>query len=250
MLSGGSHGFVIDHWWQTETGAPVLGTPLTMPLKLGQVGVALPGVDAAVVDLNGQEVPAGTVGRLVLKRPFPHLLKGLWNDPSGFLALWDQQSRAYLSGDLAVKDNDGYFSLRGRVDDAIKAGDYLIGASEIEQVLTSHPNVLEAAVIKLEHPEQGSALKVFVVFRDISPIEEIQAVLKQRLQAQLRSHFGPMLGTPEILILSQLPRSRGGTILRNVLRTRKLTHTFVDFKLSERNTKKQLLERSFATEDQ
>ena len=250
LLSGGSHGFVIDHWWQTETGAPVLGTPLTMPLKLGQVGVALPGVDAAVVDLNGQEVPAGTVGRLVLKRPFPHLLKGLWNDPSGFLALWDQQSRAYLSGDLAVKDNDGYFSVRGRVDDAIKAGDYLIGASEIEQVLTSHPNVLEAAVIKLEHPEQGSALKVFVVFRNISPIEEIQAVLKQRLQAQLRSHFGPMLGTPEILILSQLPRSRGGTILRNVLRTRKLTHTFVDFKLSERNTKKQLLERSFATEDQ
>jgi acetyl-CoA synthetase len=225
LLSDGKHGFVIDHWWQTETGAPVLGTPLTMPFKVGQVGLPLPGVDAAVMDLNGQEVPAGTVGRLVLKRPFPHLFKSIWGDPSGFLALWDQQSRAYLSGDLAVMDNDGYFSLHGRVDDAIKAGDYLIGASEIEQVLTAHPNVTEAAVIKLNDTEQTSSLKIFVAFFAIDPIPEVHAVLKQRLQAQLRSHFGPTLGTPEIIILEQLPRSRGGVILRNVLRKTQSTPT-------------------------
>jgi acetyl-CoA synthetase len=223
LLSKGKHGFVIDHWWQTETGAPVLGTPLTMPFKVGQVGVPLPGVDAAVTDLNGQEVPAGTVGQLVLRRPFPHLLKGLWGDPNGFCSLWDQKSRAYLSGDLAVMDDDGYFSLRGRVDDAIKAGDYLIGASEIEQVLTAHPNVAEAAVIKLNDTEQVSSLKIFVVFFAIDPIPEVLAVLTQRLQAQLRSHFGPTLGTPEILILEHLPRSRGGVILRNVLRATQTT---------------------------
>ena len=230
LLSNGSHGFVIDHWWQTETGAPVLGTPITMSFKVGQVGVALPGVDAAVVDLNGLEVPAGTVGQLVIKRPFPHLFKGLWGDPGGFLALWDVNTRAYLSGDLAVMDSDGYFSLRGRVDDAIKAGDYLIGASEIEQVLTADPNVAEAAVIKLEHSVPVSALKIFVVFHDTNLVTEIQEVLKQRLQAKLHSHFGPTLGTPEIIVLKELPRSRGGTLLRNVLRTRKLTHILSDLK--------------------
>ncbi len=223
LLAGGQNGFVIDHWWQTETGAPVLGTPLVMPFKMGQVGVSLPGIDAAVVDLNAQEVPAGTVGQLVLKRPFPHLLKGLWNDPSGFLALWDANTKAYLSGDLAVMDTDGYIGLRGRVDDAIKAGDYLIAASEIEQVLTSNPNVLEAAVIKLGGTEQGNlerstSLKIFVVFTDTNAIGEIESVLKHRLQAQLQNHFGPTLGASEILILEQLPRSKGGSVLRNELR--------------------------------
>jgi acetyl-CoA synthetase len=228
LLAGGQNGFVIDHWWQTETGAPVLGTPLVMPLKIGQVGVSLPGVDAAVVDLNGQEVPAGVVGQLVIKRPFPHLLKGLWNDSSGFLALWDVKTKAYLSGDLAVMDSDGYISLRGRVDDAIKAGDYLIAASEIEQVLIANPNVLDAAVIKLgdtehsnlEHSnlKRNTSLKIFVVFTDTNAIEEIESVLKHRLQAQLQNHFGPTLGASEILILEQLPRSKGGSVLRNELR--------------------------------
>jgi acetyl-CoA synthetase len=218
LLAGGTQGFVVDHWWQTETGAPVLGTPLTMPFKLGRVGVALPGVDAAVVDLNGAEVPPGTVGQLVLRRPFPHLLKDLWNDEAGFQALWDRRSRAYLSGDLAVMEADGYFSLRGRVDDAIKAGDYLIAAGEIEQVLSANPNVLEAAVIKLEGLEQSSALKIYVVFTDASPIVDIRDVLTQRLQSQLQSHFGPTLGTPEIIVLESLPRSKGGAVLRQVLR--------------------------------
>lgn len=223
LLAGGQNGFVIDHWWQTETGAPVLGTLLVMPFKMGQVGVSLPGIDAAVVDLNGQEVPAGTVGQLVLRRPFPHLFKGLWNDPTGFLALWDANTKAYLSGDLAIMDRDGYIGLRGRVDDAIKAGDYLIAASEIEQVLTSNPNVLEAAVIKLNDGEQdnlehGGALKIFVIFTDTNATHEIESVLKQRLHAQLQNHFGPTLGASEILILERLPRSKGGTVLRNELR--------------------------------
>jgi acetyl-CoA synthetase len=228
LLAGGQNGFVIDHWWQTETGAPVLGTPLVMPFKMGQVGVSLPGIDAAVVDLTGLEVPAGTVGQLVLRRPFPHLLKGLWNDPTGFLALWDANTKAYLSGDLAVMDFEGYIGLRGRVDDAIKAGDYLIAASEIEQVLTSNPNVLEAAVIKLGDNEQdnlkhsnlehGSTLKIFVVFTDTNATHEIESVLKQRLQAQLQNHFGPTLGASEILILERLPRSKGGSVLRHELR--------------------------------
>jgi acetyl-CoA synthetase len=223
LLAGGQNGFVIDHWWQTETGAPVLGTPLVMPFKMGQVGVSLPGIDAAVVDLNAQEVPAGTVGQLVLRRPFPHLLKGLWNDAGGFLALWDANTKAYLSGDLAVMDKDGYIGLRGRVDDAIKAGDYLIAASEIEQVLTSNPNVLEAAVIKLgdgeqDNLERSTTLKIFVVFTDTNATQEIESVLKQRLQAQLQNHFGPTLGASEILILERLPRSKGGTVLRQELR--------------------------------
>jgi acetyl-CoA synthetase len=230
LLAGGQNGFVIDHWWQTETGAPVLGTPLVMPFKMGQVGVALPGIDAAVADLNAQEVPAGTVGQLVLRRPFPHLLKGLWNDPSGFLALWDAKTKAYLSGDLAVMDNEGYIGLRGRVDDAIKTGDYLIAASEIEQVLTSNPNVLEAAVIKLGESEQGklehgSALNIFVVFKDTNATAQIESVLKQRLQAQLQNHFGPTLGASEILVLEQLPRSKGGNVLRNELRTAATRHS-------------------------
>jgi acetyl-CoA synthetase len=139
------------------------------------------------------------------------------------LALWDANTKAYLSGDLAVMDSEGYIGLRGRVDDAIKAGDYLIAASEIELVLTSNPNVLEAAVIKLGDTERGnlehgSALNIFVVFTETNAIAEIESVLKQRLQAQLQNHFGPTLGASEILILERLPRSKGGTVLRHELR--------------------------------
>ena len=214
--------FVIDHWWQTETGAPTLSTPLCEPTRPGQVGLPLPGVEAKVVDVEGHELPPGQKGHLVLCQPFPHFMRGLWNSPEGYRALWERIPGYYTTGDLAVRDEAGYIALLGRSDDVIKAGEQRIGTAEIEGVLVSHPAVAEAAAVGIPDPEQGEVIKVYVVLRSKEASPEVQEVLAQRLLAHLRRQLGPLAVPAEVVFLDRLPRTKSGKILRRLLKAREL----------------------------
>ncbi|HEU4740541.1 MAG TPA: AMP-binding protein [Meiothermus sp.] len=214
--------FVIDNWWQTETGAPTLATPLCEPTRPGEVGLPLPGVEAKVVDAEGHELLAGQKGHLVLPQPFPHFMRGLWNNPEGYRALWERIPGCYATGDLAVRDQAGYITLLGRSDDVIKAGEQRIGTAEIEGVLVSHPAVAEAAAVGVPDAEQGEAIKVYVVLRSKEASPEVQEVLAQKLSAHLRRQLGPLAVPAEVVFLDRLPRTKSGKILRRLLRAREL----------------------------
>jgi len=214
--------FVIDHWWQTETGAPTLSTPLCEPATPGKVGLPLPGVEAKVVDAEGHELPPGQKGHLVLLQPFPHFMRGLWNNPEGYRALWERIPGCYVTGDLAVRDEAGYIALLGRSDDVIKAGEQRIGTAEIEGVLVSHPAVAEAAAVGMPDREQGEVIKIYVVLRSKEASPEVQEVLAQKLSAHLRRQLGPLEVPAEVVFLERLPRTKSGKILRRLLKAREL----------------------------
>ncbi|ADH63474.1 transcriptional regulator, IclR family [Allomeiothermus silvanus DSM 9946] len=166
LADSGRRAFVADNWWQTELGGPTLGTPLTHPAKPGAAGVALPGVEAAIVSPEGQEVPAGQGGLLVLKRPFPHMMRTVWGNPERYAQYWREiPGEVYAAGDVASCDEDGYFSVLGRADDVLNVAGHRIGTADVESALVSHPAVAEAAVIGVADSLKGERIKAFVVLR-------------------------------------------------------------------------------------
>jgi acetyl-CoA synthetase len=204
----------LDNWWQTETGAPCLSTPLTLPYRPGKVGVPLPGIEALVVDPQGTPLPPGSKGELALRVHSPQFMQGFW--PQG-----EVQRGLYLTGDLAVQDEAGYFTLLGRSDDVIKLGDQRIGAAEVENCLLNHPAVAEAAAIGLS-TEEGGRLKAFVVLRSWESTPEVQELLADRLRAHLRSHLGLAEAPIELAFVKELPRTKSGKILRRLLKAREI----------------------------
>ena len=132
LAGDGKWGYVVDNWWQTELGGPALGTPVTLPMRPGKAGLALPGCEADVVDINGKPVPPGVSGRLILKRPFPHFMRTIWNNPARFEKDWQELPGCYITGDLATKDEDGYISVIGRADDVLNVAGHRIGTAEVE----------------------------------------------------------------------------------------------------------------------
>ncbi|AEB12549.1 AMP-binding protein [Marinithermus hydrothermalis] len=215
--------FVLDNWWQTETGAPALATPLALPARPGRVGVPLEGVEARVVDAEGRELPPGEKGFLVLKRPFPHFMRALWNNPEGYRALWARFG-GYFTGDFAVRDAEGYFTVLGRSDDVIKVGDQRVGTAEIEDVLLSYPAVAEAAAVGVPDPERGEVVKAYVVLRFKEATPEVHEVLASKLKAHVRRHLGELATPAEVVFLDRLPRTKSGKILRRLLRAWELGH--------------------------
>jgi acetyl-CoA synthetase len=220
IMGNGEHGFVVDNWWQTELGGPTIATPLVMEAKPGAAGVALPGVEAAVVDHEGNEVPKGTGGLLALRRPFPHMMRTLWNDESRYRDYWTEiPGEVYAAGDVASWDKDGYITILGRSDDVLNVAGHRIGTADVESALVSHPAVAEAAVIGVPDPLKGENIKAFVVLRSGHHAGD---ELKSALVAHVRHELGPIATPADIAFPDKLPKTRSGKIVRRLLKAQEM----------------------------
>lgn len=219
LAGDGKWGYVIDNWWQTELGGPALGTPPGMPMRPGKVGVPVPGVEADVLDEDGHPCAPGVGGRLVLKRPFPYMLRTVWRDPARYERDWRQIPGVYVTGDVAVKDKDGYIAVLGRADDVLNVAGHRIGTAEVESALVSHPAVAEAAAIGVPDPLKGETIKVFVQTRsDHVPSEALAATLIEHVRREL----GPIATPSALEFVSSLPKTRSGKILRRFLKAKEI----------------------------
>ncbi len=214
---GGGKAPIVDTWWQTETGH-ILITPLpgVTATKPGSATMPFPGIDADVVDSNGQPVPLGEGGYLVLRRPWPGMLRGIYGDPERYKATyWSRFKGLYFAGDGARRDQDGYFWLLGRVDDVMNISGHRISTIEVESALVDHPAVAEAAVVGKHDPVSGEAIFAFVITRaGIATSEE----LATELRAHVASVIGPIAKPRYLLFTPDLPKTRSGKIMRRLLR--------------------------------
>ena len=212
---------VIDTWWQTETGCFMISPLPVSPLKPGSATKPLPGIIADVMDLDGQSVPPGRGGLLVIKQPWPSMLRTLYNNPERYKkTYWEQiPGQIYVSGDIARKDDDGYFWIQGRADDVLKIAGHRIGTSEIESGFVSHPAVSEAAVIGKPDPIRGEVIKAFIILKEgYSGTPELTDELKKHV----RHEIGPIAVISDIVYTATLPKTRSGKIMRRVLKAREL----------------------------
>ncbi len=217
LAGDGKWGYVIDNWWQTELGGPALGTPPTMAMRPGKCGVSVPGSEADVVDDQGKSVPPNAGGRLVLKRPFPSMLRTVWGDASRYERDWRQIPGCYVTGDVATKDADGYIAVLGRADDVLNVAGHRIGTAEVESALVSHPAVAEAAAIGIPDPLKGETIKVFVQVRsDHVPSAALSAALIEHVRREL----GPIATPSALEFVTALPKTRSGKILRRFLKAK------------------------------
>jgi acetyl-CoA synthetase len=217
LAGDGKWGYVVDNWWQTELGGPALGTPPTMAVRPGKVGVALEGTDADVVDDQGKSVPPGVGGRLVLRRPYPCMLRTVWGDPARYERDWQQIPGCYVTGDVALKDEDGYITVLGRADDVLNVAGHRIGTAEVESALVSHPAVAEAAAIGVPDPLKGEVIKCFVQTRaGHVPSDALASALIEHVRREL----GPIATPSAVEFVAALPKTRSGKILRRFLKAK------------------------------
>jgi acetyl-CoA synthetase len=211
---------IMDTWWQTETGGFMI-TPLPItPLKPGSATRPFFGIDADVVDDDGKPVPAGEEGYLVLKKPWPGMLRTVYHDPERYKEqYWSKFKNMYQTGDSARKDEDGYIWVIGRMDDVIKVSGYRLGTAEVESALVSHPDVAEAAAIGLPHELKGNAIHAYVILR--AGVEKSDK-LKEDLLNHVAHEMGPIAKPEEITFVDSLPKTRSGKIMRRLLKTRAL----------------------------
>ncbi|HEX7973068.1 MAG TPA: acetate--CoA ligase, partial [Anaerolineales bacterium] len=211
---------IMDTWWQTETGGFMI-TPLPItPLKPGSATRPFFGVEVDVVDENGKPVPAGEEGYLVIKRPWPGMLRTVYRDPERYeKQYWSKFGNMYQTGDSARKDKDGYVWIIGRMDDVIKVSGYRLGTAEVESALVSHSAVAEAAAIGLPHELKGNAIHAFVMLK-------AGVTKSDKLAEELRNHvgheIGPIAKPEDITFVESLPKTRSGKIMRRLLRARAL----------------------------
>ena len=217
LAGDGKWGYVVDNWWQTELGGPALGTPPTMAVRPGKVGVALEGSAADVVDEQGKSLPPGVGGRLVLKRPYPCMLRTVWGDAARYERDWQQIPGCYVTGDVALKDKDGYITVLGRCDDVLNVAGHRIGTAEVESALVSHPAVAEAAAIGVPDPLKGEVIKCFVQTRaGHTPSDALAAALIEHVRREL----GPIATPSALEFVAALPKTRSGKILRRFLKAK------------------------------
>ena len=211
---------IMDTWWQTETGGFMI-TPLPItPLKPGSATLPFFGIDVDVVDEQGKPVTAGEEGYLVIKTPWPGMLRTIYRDPERYQQqYWGKFGNMYQTGDSARRDKDGYIWVIGRMDDVIKVSGYRLGTAEVESALVSHPAVAEAAAIGLPHEIKGNAIHAYVLLK--SGVEK-----SEKLRDDLRNHvgheIGPIAKPEDITFVDLLPKTRSGKIMRRLLRARAL----------------------------
>lgn len=219
ICDNGKTGFVADNWWQTETGGPCLGTTPAFPARPAKAGKALPGVVAEVVDYAGKKMPPNKGGLLVLRQPFPHMFRTVYGDLERYAQDWNKVPNAYTTGDVAVCDEDGYFTVVGRADDVLNVAGHRIGTADVEGALVSHPAVAEAAVIGRPDEIKGENIKAFVILRvGHSASPELEAKLKDHVRHTLGSIAIPA----EIAFPDKLPKTRSGKIIRRLLKAQEL----------------------------
>jgi acetyl-CoA synthetase len=214
---GGKRCPIVDTWWQTETGA-ILISPLpgATPTKPGSATLPLPGVDAAVVDKQGKPVPPDAGGYLVVRRPWPSMMRTIFGDPARYKKqYWSEIPGSYFAGDGARRDKDGYFWVMGRIDDVIKVSGHRLGTAEIESALVSHDTVAEAAVVGRPDDLTGEAVVAFVTLEGgRAPSDE----LKDGLKAHVTREIGSLARPADIRFTDALPKTRSGKIMRRLLR--------------------------------
>jgi len=219
---GGGRCPIMDTWWQTETGGFVI-TPLPItPLKPGSATKPFFGHEVAIVDEQGNPVPDGEEGKLVLQAPWPGMARSIWGDPERFReTYWKDYEKQgwYKAGDAARRDSDGYFWVIGRIDDVIKVSGYRLGTAEIESALISHYAVAESAVVGLPHEIKGNAIHCYVLLRaGITGNKALEEELKEHVSREL----GPIARPEHVEFVDSLPKTRSGKIMRRVLKARAL----------------------------
>jgi len=221
---GGGNCPVVDTWWQTETGQLMISPlPGVTHGKPGSAMTALPGISADVVNDEGESVPNGSGGYLVLKEPWPAMLRTIWGDDERYRdTYWSRYEKQgyYFAGDGAKKDEDGDIWLLGRVDDVMNVSGHRLSTTEIESALVSHPKVAEAAVVGANDPDTGQAVCAFVILRE-SALEEGESA-SDELISELREHVAKEIGKiarpRQIMVVPELPKTRSGKIMRRLLR--------------------------------
>jgi acetyl-CoA synthetase len=208
---------IVDTWWQTETGAIMISPlPGVTPTKPGTATLPFFGVDAAIVDKEGNEQPHNTGGLLVIRKPWPSMLRGIFNDPDRYQKqYWSDVPGMYFTGDGARRDDDGYFWIMGRVDDVLNVSGHRLGTAEIESALVSHPSVAEAAVVGMPHELKGQGVAAFVTLRAGKPPSE---ALKKELIQTVRTAIGALAQPDQIRFTEALPKTRSGKIMRRLLK--------------------------------
>lgn len=187
-----------------------------VPLKPGSATFPLPGVDAAVVNESGETVNPEERGLLVIRKPWPGMLLGIYSNPERYKeAYWSKFPGMFYTGDYAVKDRDGYFWVLGRADEVLKIAGHRIGTAELEDAAVSHPQVAEAAVVAKAHPVKGESIVIFIVLKEgVSPSPN----LEKELAKHMRDMVGPIATPDEIYFVGKLPKTRSGKIMRRVLK--------------------------------
>ena len=214
---------VVDTFWQTETGGHMI-TPLpgATPLVPGSCTLPLPGIMAAIVDETGNDLPNGSGGMLVVKRPWPSMIRTIWNDPERFKKSYfpeEMGGTIYLAGDGAVRNIDnGYFRITGRIDDVLNVSGHRMGTMEIESALVAHPLVAEAAVVGRPDDLTGEAIVAFVVLKRSRPTGDEGKAIAKELRDWVGKEIGPIAKPKDIRFGDNLPKTRSGKIMRRLLR--------------------------------
>lgn len=212
---------IVDTWWQTETGGHIL-TPLpgATPLKPGSCTLPLPGISTGVVDEAGNDVPAGRGGLLVIKRPWPAMIRTVWGDAERYKSGYfpTDLKGYYLAGDNAQRDADGYYWIMGRTDDVLSVSGHRLGGTEIESALVAHEKVAEAAVVGRPDATTGEAIVAFIMLKEPVPDGEKADAIAKELRDWVANEVGPIAKPRDIRFGNNLPKTRSGKILRRLLR--------------------------------
>jgi acetyl-CoA synthetase len=208
---------IVDTWWQTETGAIMLAPlPGAVPTKPGSATRPFFGIDPAIVDREGETVPAGSGGLLVIRKPWPSMARTIFNDPDRYIQqYWSEIPGCYFSGDGARVDQDGDYWLMGRVDDVINVSGHRLGTMEVESALVAHPKVAEAAVVGRPHELKGQAIAAFV---SLESSYQPSPQLKEELREWVAKEIGSLARPEDIRFTQALPKTRSGKIMRRLLR--------------------------------
>ena len=219
---GGARCPIVDTWWQTETGCHMIAPlPGAMPIKPGTCTLPLPGIMATIVNEAGDEVFDQHGGFLVIKKPFPSQIRTIWGDPERYKKGYfpEEMHGAYLAGDSAHRDEDGYFWIMGRIDDVLNVSGHRLGTMEIESALASNPLVAEAAIVGRPHEIKGEAVVAFVVLKGARPeTPEKAREIAEALRNWVAKEIGPIAKPDEIRFGENLPKTRSGKIMRRLLR--------------------------------
>jgi acetyl-CoA synthetase len=237
---------IVDTWWQTETGGIMISpTPgiEPLPLKPGSATLPLPGIDAAVVDPDGKELPPGQTGYLIIRKPWPGMLLDIYGSPERYKeAYWSRYPGTYYTGDFAMRDKDGYFWVLGRADEVLKIAGHRIGTAELEDAVVAHPAVTEAAVASKPEEIKGEAIVLFLTLKKgISPSEQ----LRKEIATHLRNTVGPIAVPDEIHFVESLPKTRSGKIMRRVLRAVASGQTLGDLSTLENEASVEEVKRAY-----
>ncbi len=208
---------IVDTWWQTETGSIMISTcPGALPAKPGSAGLPFFGILPEIVDDQGKALPPNSGGKLVIRQPWPGMLRGVWGDPQRFeWTYWKDIAGSYLTGDSARCDEDGYFWIVGRIDDVLNVAGHRIGTAEVESALISHPAVAESAVVGRPDDLKGSAVVAFVTLRSTV---KASPELSEEIRKHVATELGPVTKPDEIRFVQALPKTRSGKIMRRLLR--------------------------------